>query len=99
VKALSLTLALAAGLAGGILSHYLWPAVVQAQSRPQTPQEIRAQSFVLEDANGRTLGTFSPETQRNGIPERDLSGSIRLFDERGREIWRSPTRGIFPATE
>ena len=99
MKVLSLTLALAAGLAGGILSHYLWPQPVQAQARPQAPQEIRAQSFILEDANGRTLGTFSPETPRNGIPARGLSGSLRLFDERGREIWRSPTRSIYPATE
>ena len=99
MKALSLTLALGAGLAGGLLSHYIWPPSVRAQPRPQTPQEIRAQNFILEDANGRTLGIFSPETQRNGIPQRGASGTIRLFDERGREIWRSPTRGIYPATE
>ena len=95
MKPLFLTLSLAAGLAGGMLSHYV-PAQAQAQ---QTPQEIRAQRFVLEDANGRTLGTFAPEIQRNGIALRGASGGIRLFDERGREIWRSPTRGIFPATE
>ena len=99
MKALYLTLALAAGLAGGLLSHYIWPPAVQAQPRPQATQEIRAQSFILEDAGGKTLGTFSPETQRGGIPGRGLSGSIRLFDERGREIWRSPTRSIYPATE
>ena len=99
MKALYLTLALAASLAGGLMSHYIWPPAVQAQPRPETPREIRAQSFILEDANGKTLGIFSPETQRGGTPGRGLSGSIRLFDERGREIWRSPTRGIFPATE
>ncbi len=98
MKPLYLTLSLAAGLAGGMLSHYVWPQPAQAQAQ-QTPQEIRAQRFVLEDANGRTLGTFAPETQRNGIALRGASGGIRLFDERGREIWRSPTRGIFPATE
>jgi hypothetical protein len=33
------------GLLGGMLSHYLSPQVVQAQS--QVPKELRAGSFVL----------------------------------------------------
>ena len=98
MRALSLTLALAAGLAGGMLSHYVWPQPVQAQAR-QTPQEIRAQRFILEDASGKTLGTFSVEGPRPGGPARGAFGGIRLFDGRGREIWRSPSLGIFPATE
>jgi hypothetical protein len=91
VRQLSLALAFAAGLAGGVLSHYVWPQPVHAQS--QNPKEIRAQSFVLEDANGKTFGTFSVEAPR---PRGRLTagGSIRLFDDRGREIWNSPFNGI-----
>ena len=100
MKALYLTLALAAGLAGGILSRYLWPQPVQAQTPPSAPREIRAQRFVLEDAGGKTLGTFAIEMGRPGALARFASGSIRLFDGQGREVWRSPNRvGILPATE
>lgn len=98
MKALYSTLALAAGLLGGMLSHYVWPPLAQAQA-PPPPQEVRAQRFILEDANGRTLGTFSPEAPRSGSLARGAAGAIRLFDERGREVWRTPTRGIVPATE
>lgn len=97
MKPLTLTLALMAGFLGGALSHSIWPQPVQAQ--PQTPKEIRARSFVLEDANGRTLGTFSIEMPRAGNPIRRAAGTIRLFDERGREVWRTPSLGIVPATE
>lgn len=100
MKTLYLTLALAAGLTGGILSRYLWPLPVHAQAQPPAPQEIRAQRFVLEDAAGKTLGTFSVDAPRPGAFARYATGNIRLFDERGREIWRSPNRGgVFPATE
>ena len=86
----------AAGFLGGILSHYIWAPAVQAQA--QTPKEIRAQSFVLEDADGRTLGTWSVEPPRPGSLARGTRGAIRLFDDRGREVWRVPMRGIIPAT-
>lgn len=91
MRQINLALAVAAGLVGGVLSHYVWPQPVQAQT--QNPKEIRAQSFVLEDANGKTLGTFSVEAPR---PRGRVTagGSIRLFDDRGREIWSSPFNGI-----
>jgi hypothetical protein len=93
VRQMSLALALAAGLAGGVVSHYIWPEPAQAQS--QNPKEIRAQSFVLEDANGQMLGIFSAEALPSG---RGAGGSIRLFSDRGREIWRNPSGfGIVPA--
>ena len=95
MKQLNLTLAFAAGLIGGVLSHYVWAQPVQAQS--QTPKEIRAQSFVLEDADGKRLGMFSVQARRPS--GREASGSIRLFDDRGREIWSNPLSGIHPATE
>jgi hypothetical protein len=80
------TLALAGGLAGGIMAHYIWPQSAQAQS--QATAEIRAQSFTLVDANDNVLGRLSIDrnTTRQGAGE---SGAIRLFDANGREIWRA----------
>jgi len=72
----SLILSLAAGLAGGLLSHYLSPQLVHAQSQPL--RELRAGSFVLVNDNGSVLATLSDE---GGRP------SLRLFDEHGQEIW------------
>ena len=87
----------AAGFLGGILSHFIWAPPVQAQA--QTAKEIRAQSFVLEDAAGRTLGTLSVEPPQPRSPVRGARGAVRLFDDRGREVWRAPVRGIIPAAE
>lgn len=69
-------LSLAAGLLGGAISHYLSPQLVHAQS--QAPMEFRAEKFVLVNAQGTIIGTLCHE---GGKP------SLKLFDERGREIW------------
>jgi len=84
---LSITLALAAGLLGGLFSRYIAPPAAFAQNQP--PKEIRAQSFTLVDPAGRTLGTFVPEATlqgRPGVAER-LPSRILLLDPNGREIW------------
>lgn len=72
----SLIPALAAGLLGGMISHYLSPQPVHAQAEP--PKELRAGSFVLVNENGTVLAKLCDEAGRP---------SLRLFDERGREIW------------
>ena len=97
MKLLTLILALAAGFLGGAFSRSVWPQTAHAQAQPS--RELRAQSFILEDPDGKTLGTFSAQPPRPGTPERGLRGAIRLYDQRGREIWRTPSMGIFPATE
>lgn len=74
-------LSFAAGLLGGAISHYVTPQLVHAQS--QAPKELRAESFVLVNEKGAVLGTLSDE---GGRP------SLRLFDERGREIWSAGGR-------
>lgn len=56
---LTMTLSLAAGLAGGILSQYIAPALVHAQARTPMPTEIRAQSFTLVDASGNRVGALT----------------------------------------
>jgi hypothetical protein len=76
---LNLTLALAAGLVGGMMSHFLAPTPVLAQAQTLAPKEIRAQTFVLVDSRGVPLGLmgFDP----GGKPV------IKLVDERGHVIW------------
>jgi hypothetical protein len=75
----TLSLALAAGLVGGLLSRYMTPEPVLAQ--PATPQEIKAQSFVLVDGKNNIVGIFKPSADR--IP------TVVLLDRNGREIWRA----------
>jgi hypothetical protein len=51
-------LALAAGFLGGIISQHITPPRVFAQSPSPAPKEIRAESFVIVDANGKPRGAF-----------------------------------------
>ena len=73
----NLALSIAAGLLGGILSTYIAPQLVHAQSQP--PSEIRAQCFTLVNRDGVALGTFSFDSV--GRPR------IVLRDEAGHNVW------------
>ena len=73
------TLALAAGLLGGVLSRYLTPTPVFAQAQAPAPKEIRAQSFVLVNKQGTPLGRIGFDS--DGLP------NMTLVDENGRTIW------------
>jgi hypothetical protein len=50
----TIALALAAGFAGGLASHFCVPPSAGAQEKPPIPREIRAHRFVLVDENGAT---------------------------------------------
>jgi hypothetical protein len=78
-RKMNFTLALLAGLLGGVLSRYLIPTPVFAQAQAPAPREIRAQRFVLVNKEGRPLGLMAVES--NGIPV------ITLLDENMRTIW------------
>ena len=67
--------AFAAGLLGGIATHYVWPRPVLADS---SAVEIRARKFVLVNERGAVIGTLAEEA--NGP-------ALKLFDTNGREIW------------
>jgi hypothetical protein len=82
--ALTLTLALAAGLLGGTLSRYVTPTTVLAQDQSTAPREIRAQRFTLVDEHGTVLGVFGLDS-----PEQGSNPTIRLFEESGREVFRA----------
>jgi hypothetical protein len=79
-RKLNIGLSLAAGLIGGILSHYIAPQQVMAQSVAAPQKEISAQSFILVDDKGFPSGVFGFD--KDGNP------SITLFDKSGKVIWR-----------
>ena len=81
----TIVLSFAAGLLGGVLSHYASPQLVHAQS--PAPTEFRAERFVLVDRNGTVLGTLSAE---QGRP------SFQLFDGHGHPIWSAGGRTSVP---
>jgi hypothetical protein len=89
MKKLNWALALAAGFAGGALSHYLAPPAVEAQT-PAAPTELRARSFLLVNEQGAVRGTFSLDA--SGRP------ALRLFDASGREVWSAEMPTVRPAT-
>ena len=81
-RKLNLGLALAAGLLGGWLSQYvsLRPApwripTVHAQAPNAATREVRAQTFVVVNEQGATVGIFGAE--------KDGTASIRLYDQQG----------------
>ena len=82
---LNLGLSLAAGLLGGVLSHYVAPELVHAaQVAPvpapaQAPREVRARRFVLVNEDGSPAGLFGFD--RDGRPD------VELFDRTGKVIW------------
>ena len=78
-RKLNLILALAAGVLGGLTSRYVVPTPVHAQAQTTAPKEIRAQSFVLVNEQGTSLGLFGFDLK--GVP------IIKFVDERGSTIW------------
>ena len=78
-RKLNLGLSLAAGLLGGMLSHYIFSEPVHAQVQTPPAKEIRAQSFVLVDDQGVPAGVFGFE--------KDGGASIQLMNKAGKVIW------------
>jgi hypothetical protein len=78
-RSLHLAIAAAAGLLGGIVSTYLAPALVHAQTTPPVPAMIAAQRFLLMSDKGQRLGEISVDSSGKS--------SIRLFDTNGRVLW------------
>jgi hypothetical protein len=78
-RTMNVTLALAAGLLGGLISRYLAPAPVFAQAPAPASREVRAQSFILVNKQGKPLGRIGFDS--DGLPV------ITLVDEEGRTLW------------
>lgn len=78
-RKLNLGLSLAAGLLGGFLSRYISPELVHAQAQAAPPKEIRAQSFVLVNADGKAAGLFGFD--------QDGQANVILLDKTGKVVW------------
>jgi hypothetical protein len=91
MKKLNIGLSIAAGLLGGIFSHYVWTQPVQAQNQTPAPKEVRAQSFVVVNEKNEIQGVLTFGEPKNGRT------SVKLFDSNGREIFSaggSPMRPL-----
>jgi len=91
MKKLNIGLSIAAGLLGGIFSHYVWTQPIQAQNQAPAPKEVRAQSFMVVNEKGEIQGVFTFGEPKNGRT------SVKLFDSNGREIFSaggSPMRPL-----
>lgn len=102
---LTIAVALAAGLAGGMLTRFIAPPPVFAQAfqtpGPQPPaaqtpaaqtptDEIRAKSFVLVDQANRAVGTFTVDPDfAGGARVGRGMGQVVLKDANGKVVWRA----------
>jgi hypothetical protein len=95
---LNLVLAFAAALSGGLLSRYIMPTPVLAQtpSPKQTPvsKEVRAQSFIVMDDKNNIVGTF-----RASLPKAGEAPTVVLLDSLGTEVWRGGGAALRPASQ
>ena len=99
-KALTVTLALVAGLVGGLLTRYIVPPVALAQNQAPITKEIRAQSFTLVDPSDHTVGTFTYEPAPRSFAIRPTTPPrIVLRDSGGRELWSAGGTGIHRLSE
>jgi hypothetical protein len=90
---LNLTLALAAGIIGSAIMHYIVPPVAFAQDQTPNAKEIRAQSFALVDQANNVIGVFTSEPLPGAqirIPpgsSAKVPSHIVLKDQSGRVVW------------
>jgi hypothetical protein len=85
-RKLNFGLPLAAGLLGGILSHYIPVKPVLAQAKIVPPKEISAQTFLLVNDKGIPFGMFGFDANGNAL--------IRLQDQSGKVIWSTSDRAF-----
>jgi len=100
----SVFIALAAGLLGGLLTRYVAPPAAFAQNQTSPTTEVRAQSFVLVDAQDHTIGTFFsepllPRSERPSYSGQPVPSRIVLRDSNGREIWSAGGNPMRPLSQ
>jgi len=106
---LNVAVALFAGLAGGMLTRYIAPPSVFAQTQnPSVTREVRAQSFTLVDQYDNVAGTFTAESMGaariftpgdGSTPQMQLQrGPMRIVlrDAHGHELWGAGGSTIRP---
>ena len=81
MKKLNIGLSIAAGLLGGVFSHYIWTQPLQAQNPVPATKELRAQRLVVVNDKGEIQGVLT-----FGEPKGDRT-SVKLYDGKGHEIF------------
>jgi hypothetical protein len=96
---LNLIVALAAGLVGSAIMHYIAPPLAFAQDQAPVARDIRAQSFTLVDQANNVIGIFTSEPLPGAQVHVAPGSSVRvpspvrvpshvvLRDQNGRVIW------------
>lgn len=71
---------LAAGLLGGLISHYAMTQPVLAQVLTNAPTEVRAQQFVVVDSKGQVQATIKAD---------DIRGNniVEIVNKDGQVVW------------
>ncbi len=101
--AVVLTLAIAAGLVGGVVSSWLFVGTPVFAQKSEVAEVIRAKRFEMVDEDGMlraalTLLAGEPrlflydkdEKVRAGLALVDGEPHLRLFDKNGKPIWTAP---------
>jgi hypothetical protein len=83
----TLAFAAAAGFLGGIASQHIAPALVHAQAQPSIPKEIRAETFVIVDHDGKPRGAFGIDKKYGPV--------IEITDAKGNAAWIRIQENIF----
>lgn len=87
-RRINIALSFAAGVLGGLLSHYIVAKPVLAQSLVVPPKEISAQTFILANDKGVPYGLFGFDADGNA--------TIRLQDRSGKVVWSTVRGGLQP---
>jgi hypothetical protein len=74
---------------GGLLSRYVAPTPVNAQTTPTPIKEVRAQSFALVDGHDNVIGTFRGWLSLRNAPGNFVGETVVLMDLNEKEIWRA----------
>jgi hypothetical protein len=91
---LNLVLALAAGLSGGVLSRYILPTPVLAQTPAPAPKELRSLSFIVVDDKNNVVGSFKRSVTKPGE-----TPTVVLLVLDGMVVWRGSGAAIRPASQ
>ena len=84
-KKLNIAIAVAAGLFGSVVMHYVAPPLAFAQDQTAA-REIRTESVALVDSSNNVVGVFTPEPVP-GAAAASPRRRIVLKDSRGQDIW------------
>jgi hypothetical protein len=93
MRSLNVILSIAAGLFGGTVVPYIFPAMsVQAQTQVLAPKVLEAGAFRLVNEAGHVAGTLAINAAGSGV--------ITMFDADGKVIFTSENKPIIkPASE